>query len=259
MNKNTQFKKLALAGALGALMLVSNAAHAHVTYNTTGDGDAGSGSPGDGSQAGPWSAGDPGYTGSLPATWVAMIHNDGGIANSQTASTAGAGFTIGMGARAYKDGSTNWGMTSDFGLIELHHDATVTITVASDGSNLRPAFGLWNGWDTGGGSRHQDYLNNGAIAPMGAGVLGSTLSLVDANAWAFAPTQGTTESATLTRSLTAGNYTLILGGYDGTFAGTNLAYTATISAAPVPLPAAVWMFGGALMGWLGYQKRKMAA
>ena len=29
--------------------------------------------------------------------------------------------------------------------------------------------------------------------------------------------------------------------------------------APVPLPAAVWMFGAGLMGWLGLQKRKMAA
>ena len=36
---------------------------------------------GDGSQAGPWTNGDPGYTGNLPATWVAEIHNAGGVAN----------------------------------------------------------------------------------------------------------------------------------------------------------------------------------
>ena len=249
-------KKLVLASAIGALLLGSNMANAHVSYNTNGAPDNG-----DGSQAGPWTDGNPGYAGNLPATWAAEIHNDGGVGNSQTASSTGAGFLIGIGARSYKDGVTNWAHSADFGLFSLHHDATVTITVASDGSDLRPAFGLWSGWDTtsaGGASRHQEYLNNGALSPMGA-VLDSTIGLVDANAWSFAASQGTTASATLTRFLTAGDYTLILGGYDGTTAGTNLAYTATITAAPVPLPAAVWMFGAGLMGWLGIQKRKMAA
>ena len=255
MIENTQFKKLALAGAIGAMLLVSNVANAHVTYNTAGAPD----NP-DGSQAGPWTNGDPGYTGNLPATWVAEVHNAGGVANSQTASSLGAGFTIGMGAKSYKDGTTNWAHSADFGLFELHHDATVTMTVSSDGSDLRPAFGLWSGWDTNGGSsRHQTYLNNGAINAMAANPRDSSLGLVDVNAWAFAATQGTSASATLTRFLTAGKYTMILGGYDGTTAGANLAYTATISAAPVPLPAAVWMFGAGLMGWLGLQKRKMVA
>jgi len=256
MIANTQFKKLALAGTIGAMLLGSNMANAHVSYNTNG-----APNNGDGSQAGTWTNGDPGYTGNLPATWAAEIHNDGGVENTQIASSTGAGFLIGIGAKSYKDGVTNWAHSADFGLLSLHHDATVTITVASDGSDLRPAFGLWSGWDAtsaGGASRHQAYLNNGALNPMGA-VLDSTLSVVGADAWAKAETQGTTASATLTRFLTAGDYTLILGGYDGTTAGGNLAYTATIFAAPVPLPAAVWMFGAGLMGWLGIQKRKMAA
>ncbi len=256
MNKNTQFKKLALAGAVGAMLLASNAANAHVSYNTNG-----APNNGDGSQAGPWTNGNPGYSGNLPATWSAEIHNAGGVANTQTVSSAGAGFAIGIGAKSYKDGATNWAHSADFGLLELHHDATVTIKVASDGSDLRPAFGLWSGWDTsgdGGASRHQAYLNNGALNPMGA-VLDSTLSVVGPTAWAKAATQGTTAYAMLSLSLTAGQYTMILGGYDGTTAGGNLAYTATISAAPVPLPAAVWLFGAGLMGWLGLQKRKMAA
>lgn len=247
-------KQMALAGAISGLLLGAGAANAHVTYNTNGAPDH----P-DGSQAGPWTDGNPGYTGNLPASWVAMIHNDGGVANSQTASSADAGFLIGFGARSYKDGSTNWGHSADYGLFELHHDATVTITVSADGSDMRPAFGLWNGWDTNGGSsRHQTYLNNGAINAMGNNPLGTSLTLVDANAWAFAPSQGTTASATLTRFLTAGNYTLILGGYDGTTAGTNLAYTATISAAPVPIPAAVWLFGSAALGLFGVGRRKAA-
>lgn len=267
MIENTQFIKLALAGAVGAMLLVSNVANAHVNYNETGNGDAASGSPADGSHASLGLA--PGeYTGNLPITWIAAVHNGTGLPKSQTVSSAGATiatgvpFTIGMGAKAYKDGTTNWGMTSDFGLIELAHGANVTITVTSDGSDLRPAFGLWKGWDTGSGSRHGNYLANGAINTMAPNPLGSSgLSLIDTDAWAVASTQGPTAFATLTRFLAAGNYTMILGGYDGTTLGANLAYKATISAAasPVPLPAAVWMFGGALMGWLGFQKRKMAA
>ena len=256
MFKKSAYKKVALAAALGALF-TANAANAHVTYNTNGDPD----NP-DGSQAGPWTDGNPGYTGSLPATWVAMIHNHGGAYNSQTASSAGAGFLIGMGAKSYKDpgddllstdDDTNWGHSADYGLFKLEHDATVTITVSSDNSDLRPAFGLWSGWATG-GSRHDAYLGNGALLPMAANPLDSGLGLVDVDAWAYAATQGATASATLTRFLTAGNYTLILGGYEGTTKGTNLAYTATITA--VPLPGAVWLFGSAMAGLVGFSRRK---
>lgn len=248
-------KKLALAGAIGSLLLGAQTASAHVTYNQSGN--CAGACPQDG-QNGPWSAGDPGYTGSLPANWVAMIHNDGGVANSQTASSAGAGFAIGMGGRAYKDGTTNWGHTADYGLIELAHDATVTITVTSQDAGLRPAFGLWSGWDTGGGSRHGDFLNNGAINPMAANPLGATLGLVDSSAWAVAASTGNGVTATLTRFLSAGNYTMILGGYDST-ANPSLAYSATISAAAVPIPAAVWLFGSALAGMGLVGRRKTAA
>lgn len=254
MIANPQFKKLTIAGAIGAAMLFSNAANAHVTYNL-GDGYADNLT--DGSQVGPWSEDDPGYTGSLPATWVAMIHNAGGVYASVTASSADAGFNLGMGARSYKDGATNWGHSADYGLFKLAADAAVTITVSSDGSNLRPGFGLWRGWATS-GSRHGPYLANGVISPMAANPLDSGLGMVDSFAWTYAATQGVTATATLTRFLTAGDYTLILGGYDGTAAGANLLYTATITAAasPVPVPGAVWLFGSAIAGLVGVNKRK---
>lgn len=249
--------KLALAGAIGALLTASGVANAHVTYNTNGAPDNT-----DGSNAGPWTDGsDPGYTGSLPATWVAIIHNASGAANSQTASSANAGFDIGIGAKSYKDGATNWAHSADFGLFHLQHAADVTISVTADGSNLRPAFGLWNGWDTNGGSsRHQEYLNNGALNLMGS-VLGSSLVPHSLTSWAVAPGQGAGQTATLSLFLDAGDYTLILGGYDGTSAGGNLKYTATIAAAasPVPVPAAAWLFGTSMLGWMGVRKRKAMA
>lgn len=263
------FKKLVLASAVAALTLSAGAANAHVSYNLANDPGTGA-APADGDNAN-WTAGAPsGYVGNLPINWFAHIHNGGGVANSQTASSADSiadgGAGIAVGARAYKDNSTNWGHNADFALFTLEHDATVTITVSSDNSSLRSAFGLWSGWDTASGSRHGTYLSNGAINPMANNPFSggdAGISVVDANAWAFAATQGTplaSTSATLTRFLTAGNYTLALGGYDGSVAG-QLAYTATITAAasPVPVPGAVWLFGSAMAGFVGLGKRKRTA
>jgi len=60
--------------------------------------------------------------------------------------------------------------------------------------------------------------------------------------------------------LAAGNYSLWIGGNgpDASPVGSQ-SYLANITASPVPIPAAVWLFGSALMGFLGLQKRKMAA
>ncbi|MCX8050104.1 MAG: hypothetical protein N3A55_10675, partial [Methylohalobius sp.] len=90
-------------------------------------------------------------------------------------------------------------------------------------------------------------------------VLGSTLTAYydstycpATGCWAVAPNAG--ETATLTLPLAAGQYTLILGGYDSA-GGPNVKYTATITA--VPVPAAAWLLGGAL-AWLGTWRRRFA-
>lgn len=246
MNKSN---KLVIAAAVSAALFGSSVAQAHVTYNYSGaDKDMADWPVEDG--GGPvwaWTDGDPGYSGNLPASWVAFVHNHAGAANTQTASNANGEVFIGVGARAYKDGNTNWGHNADFGLFHLEHDADVTITMSSDNADLRPAFGLWSGWATG-GSRHSEFANNGALLTMAANPLNSGLGLVDVNAWAFASSQGPTASASLMRHLTAGDYTLILGGYDGTTPGQHLGYSVTISAAPVPLPSMAWLFASAITG-----------
>jgi hypothetical protein len=63
--------------------------------------------------------------------------------------------------------------------------------------------------------------------------------------------------------LKSGYYLLSLGGSCGspnptTSCGTGQNYSFNVSPSAVPLPAAVWLFGTALMGFLGLQKRKMA-
>ena len=276
MLTSSLFKQAALAAAIGGLMLVSTSASAHLTYNTAGpnvsDNDNASWS-GDGM--------DSAYAGSLPIAWTAYIDNQGGTAYSLTASTADArgqlsstNYVLGAGAFSYLDTRglgdfppPNWGHSSDFAMFELGTNATVTITVSADASGLRSAFGVWSGWDTGGGSRHGAYPNNGAFETMAAYPLGSSLELINGSTstWAYDDNSDGTATLTLT-NLAAGQYTMIIGGYDGPLAGhaagTNLAYTATISAAaasPVPVPGAVWLFGSALMGFLGISKRKGSA
>lgn len=264
-----KLKKTAVAAGVAAMLGSTPSAHALITYNLEAEtggaycSNFGGACPANGTAAGPWTNGNPGYSGNLPATWIAVIENAGGVAASETASSAGAGFSIDMGSRAYKDGSTNWGHTTDFGLFQLQHDAWVTIQVSSDNSVLRPAFGLWKGWATT-GNRHQSYLNNGALNPMANGVFttGSSLQVVDANAWAAAAGQGSVGNdvtATLTRYLTAGNYTLILGGYDTSVGNAFAAYKATISAAAVPLPAAAWLFGPVVAGLCAVGRRRPKA
>ncbi|MBD9357854.1 PEP-CTERM sorting domain-containing protein [Methylomonas albis] len=275
MVTSSLFKQSTLAAAIGGLMLVSTSASAHLTYNAAGpnvsDNDNASWT-GDGM--------DSAYAGSLPIAWTAYIDNQGGVPYSLTASSADAqgqtgnsSYILGAGAYSYLDTRglgdfppPNWGHSSDFAMFELGTNADVTITVSADlNSGLRSAFGVWSGWDTGGGSRHGAYPNNGAYDPMAAFPLGANLELINGSTstWAYDDNSDGTATLTLT-NLAAGQYTMIIGGYDGPLAGhsagSNLAYSATISAAtvssPVPVPGAVWLFGTALMGFLGLSKRK---
>lgn len=55
--------------------------------------------------------------------------------------------------------------------------------------------------------------------------------------------------------LSAGDYTIYIQQLGTAF----ISYELTFDVAPVPLPAAVWMFGAGLMGLVGWSKRKQAA
>lgn len=146
-----QFKKLAIAGAVSALMLGATAAEAHVSYNlnpSTANANAG----------GPWTDGAPtGYAGNLPVTWLAEVHNDSNPNATYQVSKANA---IAEGADpAYAvetlanrwNPARSWGNALDFGLIDLHTASNLLIQVAADAtqnSTFTPGFTLFSGWDT---------------------------------------------------------------------------------------------------------------
>lgn len=240
--------KTLISGVVAGILLGANTAHAHVSYNTSASG----GLPGT------WTDGAPAYGGSLQAFWVANIHNTSTTSDTQTASTADAalegapiGYKVEAGGRAWADGTSNWGQTTAFGLINLAHGADqFSITVSADGSDFTPAFTLWKGWDSDAFSnKHQPYANQCCDNPL------ETTGLAYVTFGASA-TAGGSLTHTL-NNLQAGKYTLFVGGNNGT-AGMKQ-YSASFTAAPVPLPAAVWLFGGTLMSFLGLQRRKLKA
>ena len=301
------FKRLALAAAVGGLTAAAGAAQASstVSYNT-GLSAAGASSTyngPDGDYTGSWSGGSaaPVFTGGLPANWYASFDSAGGTANlTSTAAVAAGAQELMVGPKAYRGdlsgaASSNWGHNSDFGLFHISAASDVTITLSSDnslightfadnatgggawvgGANtavLAPGFSVWQGWDTGGGSRHGAYTHDGDILafannPLGTGatVIPGTLTAAGncnggGAACAYNTTMGSSSSistATLLLSnLAPGDYTIFLGGYFGATAGPNeaakhVAYTASIAAAPVsavPIPAAAWLFASALTG-----------
>lgn len=224
---------------------------------------------------GPWTSVNPGYGGGLPATWyVSLDATDSAAvstANRNAAKLDGVNFvTAGLyvGANAYQDyitspqAATNWGHTADFGLFHLNSAANVTITLSADGSPLSPGFSIWQGWDDGFGNRHGQWKANGApnLLAGAPGVLVSSLGTFEGTAYNL--TSG--GSATLTVLLPAGNYSIIMGGISardgsnnviGGQGGAGVLYKVDFSTTPVPIPAAVWLFGSAA-AWLGIFGRR---
>lgn len=278
---------LASGNALAASTISFNSSWHHSNYSGV---DGNSALPSD------WSGpaiDKPSYTGSMPANWFVKFDSAGGTAAVTSAGALAAGASELMtGARAERDTGNNWGHNADYGLLHLDAAADVTINLSSDNSligstyletgttatalsaTLAPGFAIWKNWDLG-GSRHSDWMANGDMLPYGSIPLSAQLTPIaglsgcntSTAACAFNATKGTastisTASLTLT-NLAAGDYTIILGGHLGTagdFApGGKVAYTASISAvstSPVPVPAAAWLFGGALASLASTYRRK---
>ena len=256
-----QFKKLAIAGAVSAVLLGATSAEAAVIYNQNA-------LTNNTSSVGPWSDGTnvkpAGYTGNLPATWLANIQNNINPNEVDTVSTANAALA---GAPAIQSLSNrwnpanSWGNALDFGLITLHAAGDLLIQVAADSatsSTFKPGFTLFSGWDTSAtSSKHGSWnvaLPSVPVNPRGTTgltYLGQASSTVAGDTVSY-----------LFANLAAGNYSLWIGGAGvGTATTGDQSYVATMTAAPsaVPVPAAVWLFGSAMMGYLGLQKRKVMA
>ena len=256
-----QFKKLAVAGAVSALMMGATAAEADVSYNLNPS------LANANTAAGPWTSGAApvGYTGNLPTTWLANIQNNVNPNEADTVSKAdavskGAASTFAVESLANRWNPANsWGNALDFGLITLHSTGNLLITVAADASqasNFKPGFTLFSGWDTSPtSSKHGSW--NVALPAVPVNPRGTTgLTYVGQ---ASSSVGGGTASYLFT-NLAAGNYSLWIGGAGvGTSTTGGQTYVANLTASPVPVPGAVWLFGSALAGFAGLRRRQSAA
>jgi hypothetical protein len=262
----SQFKKLAIACAISASLMGATTAQAHVSYHL--DENGGQAPNVNGSDAtGIWTGGAPSYDGNLPVTWVANIHHEDTVYNVSAADaiTKGAASNFVLESINNKwNPASSWGNALDFGLINMEVAGNLTVTVAADStlaSSFTPGFTLFSGWDaTATSSKHGSWN----AVPTNPGTRGSA----DLDYVGYASTSGSdngigyaydniAQSVQITfTNLAAGNYSLWIGGNaTGNDAVTEY-YKASLSVAAVPVPGAVWLFGSAVAGMIGFGRRK---
>jgi len=255
-----QFKRLALASAITVSIMGATAAEAHVSYHLSATGGEAPNVNGS-TTTGSWTAGSPvdlGYVGNLPSTWLASIHGYNEVyevsaADAKANHGAADNFVLATGANRWNP-TRSWGNAMDYGLIDLEIDGHLSITIAADtseNSTFIPGFTLWSGWgDAGTGNKHgawnQNPDNPNTLSVTGISYIGHASTTIEGGL------------ATYTfNNLLAGQYSLWIGGNGptGTTSGPQT-YTANISVAPVPVPAAVWLLGSGLVGLIGLSRRK---
>ncbi len=195
---------------------------------------------------------------------------------------SGTGYIAGAQSwNGNNNGYLGWGHTSDWFTFQATSTGNVDVKMTASIIGEQPAFSLWSTgtgehtWSDGheysqiinqiidgspatfvGFSNNYGsdaYFGHGSqdLAHGGAAALAGTTSLFGTDG------AGHNYAELIFSNAIAGTwYTIAAGGSGGLVGGYSIS-AASVSA--VPLPAAVWLFGSALMGYLGLQKRKMAA
>ncbi|MBD9355591.1 PEP-CTERM sorting domain-containing protein [Methylomonas albis] len=214
-----------------------------------------------------------GGTGTISA--ADSFANYGIYADLDTAKGAWAATNTG-GAQA------GWRHDLDVGLFKSDTSGTVTLTAQGIlNPNAQFGFTVFHGMDHTTGYMHHvswnannnttgitdlsnpyiggtNPLNNGTNSGTGL----TTAEIVAASVGVLSTTDpftGTTNMNTITFNAVAGEYyTIFLGGYmGGAWQTTTDGYSLTVS--QVPVPGAVWLFGSAMAGLIGFGGRRKAA
>lgn len=214
-----------------------------------------------------------GYIGTSHLNWAAALHSVGESLTVSEADAAARGGVaeIDTGAGAWQDGGasgivTGWRHQTDIGLIKADHNMLVTLNASVVGGTF-PMVGTENFGITvftGMDSKTGIYSHHGAWNGI---LLNGATTYETSNPFATQGLSYLTHDATvdslngLTFFAAAGQvYSIYLGGAGAGEWGVNVAdYSLSITTAPVPLPGAAWLFGGALMSLIGVQRRKSTA
>ena len=157
---------------------------------------------------------------------------------------------------------TGWTHTSNWTALTLTEAANLFVTLEAtvESPGLVPAFSLYSGLqttDNGSAGGWHVYNNAGNFDWSSADPTYDSSSL---NYIGNEANLGGLSSITRVFSLEAGDYTLVFGGNPplGTPVGP-VGYHATLTTSPVPVPAAVYLFGSGLIGLVGLARRRLTA
>ena len=167
-----------------------------------------------------------------------------------------------------------WRHDLDSGLFKTDRTGLVTLSVVGlidtgakfgftvfKGMDTVSDYGHHGGWNANNNSQTGAPLTDASNPYFGAGAGGLSYNDIVAystGAIVAIPGSTTTNLNTITFNAQAGQlYTIFLGGFrDGGWGATNQGYALTIS--QVPVPGAVWLFGSAMVGMVGFGRRKSA-
>jgi len=277
------------AGSVLSLAMTSEAS-AHVMYNTFNAYASDIGSD-EGSRTDGWTTKTgSGWVGTASASttpfgttsdvvnWAAHMHGAGSsyslIVSSQDAhDDYGIWADIDTAKGAWNDkgpngptsgGSQGWGHNTDVGLFKSNVTQIVTLTASNLDSSSWQNFGIsvFSGMSTAGNWHHHGGWNAGYKPASNANPniqpaqLSDPLQLTPNGDLIFVTY---TDNSTVSFEAQAGQvYSILLGGYSGAGNfGPHAGYSLSISS--VPVPGAVWLFGSALLGLVGFNRRKQPA
>jgi hypothetical protein len=191
-----------------------------------------------------------------------------GVTMSDTDSAIYAG---NVGAKSWAEpgnppGERGWTHTSAWTALDLTGLSGPTLlTLQLDRGatgQLFPAFSLYSGWET-----VNSDANNHTFNSAGNISWATNLTYLDHVANAGGPNGDIVGTGVTSVSkqweLAPGLYSLVYGGNPGFIpplgqTGTH-AFTATLTTAPVPVPAAAYLFGSGLIGLAGLARRRLSA
>lgn len=219
-----------------------------------------------------------GYTGSAHLNWAAEIHAAGAsleVSSDDSFADYGVRAEIDTGAGAWLDngldangvptatGPTGWKHQLDLGLIKSHVTTTVRLNLeAINGVNDNFGVTIFTGMDTTTGDySHHGGWNNplNPVTNNNPFYVNTTTGVSSGSGMAYLTHDGTVDTTNFIEfeALAGQVYTIALGGNGvGRWNANAAEYKMTISA--VPVPGAVWLFGSALAGLVGFKRRRNA-
>jgi hypothetical protein len=166
--------------------------------------------------------------------------------------------------------SQGWRHDLDMGLFKSDTSGVVTLNatgIMQAGTNF--GFTIFKGMDTVTGYSHHGgwNLSNNSYGltpfslPWGDLPYPGELAVSDIVAYSVGGANTSSNLNTISFNAEAGQvYSIFLGGYrNGLWTETNDGYRLSITQSAVPVPGAVWLFGSALAGLIGAQRRKKLA